>query len=400
MIKLRNFRAALDVARHGSITKASRQLGLSQPAVSRSIQALEKKLGAILFERSAQRVNLTELGHIVFTRSQRAFEHLQQAETLFCGDRGQADLVTPVLSRDAADHELRAAIAIFDHGTISAAAQHLGLTQPALTRSLRLLEERLGTTIFHRTSEGMRSNPSGEYLIRKAKLAFAELRQAIEEISLLNGKGGGRLRVGALPLTRAQLVPIAIDALLLQFPRAEISILHGSYTALLNDLRNGDLDLIVGTIRSSSSTKEIRSVPLFEDDMVVVARPDHSLFQHLSPVLADCMKWPWVLPFIGVPLRELFEKSLRESRLPEPFHVVETDSVAVLRTLLRQSNRLAIVSRHQVHDEIEMNFLRILPIKIGNVNRMIGMTFRRTYIPTPMTKSFIAELEQAALRIA
>jgi LysR family transcriptional regulator of gallate degradation len=310
-----------------------------------------------------------------------------------------AERLSNQLTARAADHELSAFVGVATEGTVSAAARASRLSQPALNRSLRALENRLGVSLFHRTSGGMRLTPAGESLLRRTKLALAEIRQALEEVQALRGMKGGQIRIGALPLSRARLVPLAVDNLLRTYEAADIAIIDGTYESLVTALRLGDIDVLVGTIRRPAPVEGLVSEELFEDDIAVVVAADHPLASRHSVNLQDCVGWDWVLPFKNVPLRVQFEKMLDDAGLSRPQRVIESDSMVTVRTLLMSSQRLAILSRHQVHHEVGWGLLKVLPVRLKGVLRPVGITLRSDYAPTPLARALIAELRAVAAQI-
>lgn len=394
-MKLRKLRAALAVVRSGAVATAARALGLSQPAVTRAVQSLEQEIGASLFHRTSRALVCTEAGELLTARMARAQEHLRLAEAELAGPRSAENLANQ-LTLQAADHEFAAFVGVATEGTVSAAARASKLSQPALNRSLRALENRLGIALFHRTPRGMRLTPEGEILLRRTKLALAEIRQALEELEALKGAKGGYVRIGALPLTRVRLVPVAVENLLRTYRTAEIAIVDGTYESLLTALRLGDLDVLVGTIRRPAPIEGLMSEELFEDDIAVVAGAAHPLAARRSVELRDCLRSGWVLPFKNVPLRVHFEKMLDSAGLPRPQQVIESDSTVAVRTLLMSGDKLALLSRHQVHHEVGWGFLKILPVRLKSVLRPVGLTLRSDYAPTPLAEALLKELRTVA----
>jgi len=391
MLKLRKLRIALAVGNAGTVVGAASELGLSQPAVSRALQSLEQDIGVQLFLRSSAGATLTAAGLALMARFRRALGQLEQAEI--------ALRLAGVLRGQATDHEFRALIGVNETGSLAGAAQRDGLTPAAIAKSLRLLENRVGTSLALRTPQGMRLSAAGEAVYRRAKLAFAEIAHALDDVAALADVAGGRLRIGALPLTRPRLVPAMVDAVLNRFPAAEIAIFDGTYAALLSSLRQGDIDLIVGTIRSPGPVADTRSQVLFEDELAVVVRPGHRLVRQQGLTLEHCLSEDWVLPFKDVPLRMQFEAALTGRGLQRAGRALETDSLIVLRSLLLRGNRLAVVSRHQVLEEVRLGHLTILPLRFAE-RRRIGLTHLDTLLPTALIAAAIEELRSASLRLS
>lgn len=399
--KLRQLRALLAVAQAGRVAKAASSLNVSQPAVTRAIQSLEKEIGVPMFERTRERMVPTRLGALVVDRAERAFDHLTAAENemrRLSRSAGQSVSAT-LLTRFVTNHELNAVITIGDVHSVTSAASLLGVSQPAVNRSLRNIEQRLNVRLFDRTSRGMLPTDSGEILIRRAKLAFLEIRQAMEEIANLSGDAQGRIAIGSLPLPRTYLVPTAVSRFIDEFPNATVSIFDGLYEKLLADLCSGDLDMILGTIREPAPIDGIMSETFFEDGTIVAARNDHPLLQKPSLSFDDLRDARWVMPHSGVPLRQQFEQELEKHGVTIPEHVIETDSTVVTRTLLLDSDRLALVSENQIYEAKSQGLLSALPLKIDVRKRKIGAVMRTDYVPTPAVNALMAQLRSVGQEI-
>ncbi len=401
MPKLRQLRAVVEIEHAGSVGHAAATLNMSQPAVSRSIRTLEDELGIALFTRTRKRMLCTEAGAILIKRSARALDHLRAAELELQGARRseQRALGPRPLSVQAADHELRAVINVAQFGRVTTAASRLTISQPAVNRSLTSLERRLGQPLFHRTPEGMAPTPAGTIVIRRAKLAFSEIRQAKEEIAALLGESRWRVRLGVLPLARVRLVPLAVHRLLQDHPGIEVAIVDGTYGSLLGSLRSGDIDVIVGTIRVPPPADDVGSEELFQDDLVIVSGSGHPVQKRSQVQLADLLTGEWVLPFKGVPIRARFEALLEQERLALPARVIETASLAAMRTLLLQGDRYALVSRHQIFFEEATGLLSPVPLTLTPMPRPVGLTMRRDFVPTPVMQALLGHLRAVAAEI-
>lgn len=399
--KLRQLRALLAVAQSGRVAKAAVQLNVSQPAVTRAIQSLEGEIGVKLFDRTRERMVPTRLGSIIVDRAERAFDHLTGADAelnRLLRASGQAPSTQP-LSRFVSNHELNAVITIGDVHSVTSAAAKLGVSQPAVNRSLRNLEQRLGMRLFDRTAQGMIPTQSGEILIRRAKLALVEIEQGMEEIANVGGQALGRVSIGALPLSRVYLVPMAVNRLLIDFPDAEINIVDGLYEQLVGDLCNGDVDMIVGTLRDPLPVEGVKAETLFEDGMVLAARTGHPIFNNDPITFQHLIGLEWVVPQPGVPLREQFNDMLADNGVPLPEHPIETGSISVKRTIAMGSDRLVAVSRSQIHHEEQYGLLKPLSLVTNVPKRPIGLLTRSDYVPTPAVSAFLKHLRQVGQEI-
>jgi len=400
--KLRQLRALLAVGQTGRVAKAAVRLNVSQPAVTRAIQSLETEIGVSLFNRTRERMVPTQLGSTIVDRAERAFDHLTGAEEdirRLKRPRGQENS-SQQLSRFVSNHELNAVIMIGDVHSVTSAAARLGVSQPAVNRSLRNLEQRLDLRLFDRTAQGMIPTLAGEAIIRRAKLALLEINQGMEEIANLSGQGRGRIAIGALPLSRVYLVPTAVTRLLQDFPQADVVIVDGAYDQLLSGLCDGDVDLVVGTVRDPSPVDGIRSEVFFEDGMVLAARTGHPIFDNADITFDHLKGFEWVVPHAGVPLRNQFNNLLRENNVALPEHAIETGSISVARTIVLGSDRFMAMSRSQIYFEEQLGLLRPLSLATNVPKRSIGAVTRMDYVPTPVGVALLDHLRQVGKEIA
>jgi len=374
-MSMRHLRALLAVARCGTAHKAALSLCVTQPAVTRAIQELEQELGLQLFERTTRSMSLTRAGELLYERTVRALNHLDQAERELIDinivRRPRASLVAKVTHR-----HLRTLVAVAEHHTETSAALHLELSQPSVTRALRELECIVETPLFQRTTRGMLATSAGEVLIRRAKLMFAELAAARDDLASHGNDIGGRIVIGSLPLASTLLVPRAVTLLKKECPSLSVTILEGAYQSLLDGLRCGDIDVLVGVLRDPAPCNDIVQEALFEDQLSVVVRPGHPLTKLKYLTLADVIDAEWVLPYQGAPSRQIFERVLSRAGLAMPRQAIESNALLTIRALLLESDRVSILSRNQIHYEALHDMLVELPIDMRGSERQIGLTMR------------------------
>jgi len=393
-INLRHLRALATVAEAGSISKAAEELFRVSSAVTRSISELEAALEKPLFERRARGMVLNRYGMVVLARAQRIDREFKEA---------RAQLVARGGINAAADpHALFASIlngrrlAVFaslvEKRNMPAVAHEFGITQPAISIALKDLEAGLGVTLLERSARGLVPTPAGEIVAFYFKRVLAELRHIIPDIAASEGTLQGSIHVGALPLGRTQIVPMAIASLLAQHPQLHVATVESPYDALALALRNGDIDFIFGALRTGSEAKDLEQEALFEDRLSVIARAGHPLAR-LRRIDFDILrKATWVLSRRGSPSRELLEKSFSEAREAPPVPAVETGDLALLRGLLLESDMLTAISAHQLRYEIRDSSLVVLKFPLERTRREIGITQRRGAFPSPGARALMEEL--------
>ena len=380
LINLRHLQAVVAIVRSGSITEASRLVSLSQPAVSQGIAKLEEQLGLPLFERAPGRIMPTEAGLLLAGRAEAALR-------LIASNRVTAT-------------QVRALIALARTGSYAGAAARTKLSQPSLHRAVADLALGLGVQLVSRRGRGIVLTPRGKTIARNFALAQAELRSAQEELAGIRGREVGRISVGAMPLSRARLLPAAVAAFHGAHPWVEIAIVEGSHADLIGPLRDGDVDFMVGALRDPPPGDDLRQSPLFVDRPVILARAGHPLAAAGDGINgADLGRFDWIVSAEGTPLRHQWQLMFEAiGRVPPPV-LIECGSVMMVRQLLVQTDFLTLLSPDQVAVELEAGWLVRIADAPGRISRTIGVTTRANWRPTSLQRAFLEALEAQAERI-
>jgi LysR family transcriptional regulator, regulator for genes of the gallate degradation pathway len=394
-VRLRKIWLATMVAERGSFSDAAAVVGISQSAASRAIESLETEFQCALFERRGHSVKATRRGEILLSRAKRAREQLRRAASEFGETRAEAAFGDMMR---ASDHEYRAFIAVYNQTTVSQAAFSLGIKQPSISRSLSRLELRLKQELFERLGFELRATQIGHKLVVPFKLMFRELDQAREEIRLDLGNRKGQVVLGCLPPTRTRLVPDAILALISEYPDVKVRVIDGIFPALFAMLMHGEMDILVGTLRNPLPEGTNAEIMLY-DRVSIVVRPEHPLTRQDVVTLDDCLRYDWILPNSPAPLRQFFDKVVQSHGSNFPERYTEVDSVMVGRSLLCNSDRIAILSYFQVEQEVRWGRLSTVPVLLPDAGRKIGILTKEGYLPTPFAAAFIEALRTVAKQI-
>ena len=227
----------------------------------------------------------------------------------------------------------------------------------------------------------------------------AELAQARDEIAQSLGRPGGRTVIGAMPLARSALVPRAVLAFAAGHPAHAVGILEGPYETLLAALRSGRADILVGALRDPPAPDVVQE-HLFEDPLALIVRMGHPLADAgRAPSLADLAGFAWIAPRAESPLRRQFDllsQQLGQGAVAAP---IECNSLSAARALLLGSDRIMLLSEHQVHHELASAQLVALPHPLGPLSRAIGLTRRRNWHPTAAQARLLEVLREQCQRI-
>lgn len=378
---LRHLRIFLAASDSTSMTRAAELCHVSQPAATQAVAKLERLAGQPLFLRRPQGMFPTRAGETLAVRVRRAFGHLDPA----------IDELAPRLRITATTAQLQALIAMREAENFTLAAKRMGLAQPTVHRAITQLEREAARALFERISYGMVATRPAQALAQAARLAFAELDQAEADLAELLGREVGRIVVGAMPLSRSHLLPRTIARFRERRPTLPIKALDGRYFDLISGLRRGEIDFLIGALRDQAPIGDVEQRPLFDDTLVLIARPGHPLTQGPAPDFADLARYPFVVAPEGTPTRWNFDKVFVEAG-QRPASLVETGSMILMRELLRISDHIGCISRLQVAAELELGPVVQLPFDMPATARPIGLTVRRGWAPTIAQQEFLDAL--------
>jgi DNA-binding transcriptional LysR family regulator len=370
---IRHFAALAATVRHGSVTRASRSVNLTQPAMTQAIARLEAELGCALFERGA--------GGMVPT-----------LPALLLAPRAEA-AIAQIGSPRVTGTQVRAFLALVRGGSYAVAAEATGLAPASLHRAVADLSLALGQRLVDRRGRQVILTPAGQRRARGFGLAMAELRAGLAEVAAWQGRTAGRIVVGAMPLSRAYWLPAAILRFSAKCPDVEIAVVEGSYAELAGPLRDGEIDLMLGALREPSVVDDLRQEPVFVDRPQVIARAGHPLVRLGQPSGADLAAHDWILPSRDTPLRRYWEAMLVQAGAVPPSVRVECGSVLTVRQLLLGSDALTLLSPDQLAVELSAGVLVALPTPVP-VQRMIGVTTRNDWRPTAPQAEFVNFLRE------
>jgi LysR family transcriptional regulator, regulator for genes of the gallate degradation pathway len=403
MPNLRHLSVFAAVARLGSVSAAARAAHLSQPAVTQAIASLERDFGTALFARTARGMEATDAGRHCAARVARVLLRIEEALAAAGPQaRAAARSLYGITSR-----QLHALLAVVEWGGFGAAARALGMTRATLHRAARELERRIGAPLFETTSHGLGPTREALRLCVQLQLALAELAQARAEVAGFSGAERGETVIGAMPLGRSFIVPQTVLRFAARWPGHRISILDGPYDNLLDALRRGRADFLVGALRDSLPADVVQEL-LFEDPLAIIVRRDHPLARMSArgrrgpapigraPPAEALARFAWIAPRRGSPLRRHFERLFRGAAGQPPAEPIECNSLVAARALLLQSDRAMLLSAQQARHELAAGELVALPHPQGRVVRQIGLTLRRDWRPTPVQTELLQMLRAVA----
>ena len=274
---------------------------------------------------------------------------------------------------------------------VGRAAEKLHRTQPALTSSIRRLEEDCGFPVFERAGRGIRLTAAGQVLLKWAQRVRFDMEDAKLEMAAIETGLAGHVRVGIVPTAAQFLLPAAARQLLQEAPDITLRTVVGVVDTLNTLLEQGELDIVIAT--ETPTAPGIASRLLAEDTIVVAASAKHELFRG-KPTLRDLTKYRWALQPPGAPLRDWLDHTFDRRRLPRPDVQVESTMLLMLPTLIAETGLLSFISRHHLGAKGAGSGLKEIPLKETTMTRWLVVTYREKGYLSAAAQRFIELLTQ------
>lgn len=382
------------IAKRGTVSEAADNLFRTQSAVTRSVRELENALGVTLFERHASGMMITDFGKCILPRALRAIAELSEVPELLrklkqrAGEnRHEAEPIWLFNLR-----RLEVFVALHRYHHTKTVAHALGVSQPAISASLKILEKGADMSLFQRTPRGMMPTSAGREIAPFINRAINEITHIKEDIAARQGILTGIVHIGALPLSRTSLLPEAIARVVAQHPCIRIFTNESAFGGLITELRSGDVDFIVGALRKDDEFFDTENITLLEEELVFLVGPNHPLLtRELLP--ADFANAKWILPRSKSPARRLLDKAFVQRGLPILQPVIESGDLAIVRGLLLRTDMIAVVSSQQPSWELDAGVLKQLHYCLPDTRREIGLIFRKGSLHSPAAQAVIETIK-------
>lgn len=237
--------------------------------------------------------------------------------------------------------QLRDLVTVAQRGGLRRAARHLGLAQPAITRSIRDLEHELGATLFERNTTGMELTPIGEAFFRRSVAIQHEIERACDEVRQMQGVASGSISIGLSTVPHVAMLPNVMAPFLRRYPDVTLEIAEGTFPEVEGQIRQGAMDFYIGPVWDGGLTSEFLNEKLFDNRRIVMGRPGNPFSQ--ARALKDLVGASWVTTAVAAtPEIELYP--LFESHgLPRPKIAVRAHSSMSMIMVASSSDLLTLV---------------------------------------------------------
>ena len=276
-------------------------------------------------------------------------------------------------------------ITVVERGSIRAAARHLDVAQPVVTRSIQDLERELKVVLFERGKKGVRLTPMGQVFLRRVTVATQELRRAREELDQLRGEANGSLAIGLSMVPQITALPYALRQFRLRYPNVALDIIDTVYPRIESSLKDGSVDFYVGPVPEEVSV-ELSVEKIFDTRRVIFARKGHPLSG--STTLRDLVDAEWITTSVTHKAEEEIGPLFAQYGLPAPRLVMQAHSALTYVMVLANSDLLMMLPEAWTQFPMWGDTFQAIVVRESLPTRPICVVQRTSFPLTPAAEYF------------
>ncbi len=271
------------------------------------------------------------------------------------------------------------------HLSFRKAAEHLFLTQPAVTLQIKALEDDLGVRLFERGPKGVSLTPQGSLLLGYAQKTAALVAEAEQKLASEDGKMSGDLAIGVSTTIAQYVLPRLIGAFLAEHPRVKLALHSGNTEAIVQLLL--DENVSVGLIEGPARHRDVRTEPFMEDEMVLIVPLDFE-FDRLTH--EQLLSATLLMREQGSGSRRVVESALEKVgfKLKSFKSVMDLDSTEAIKSAVEAGLGIGFVSRWAISKELELRLLRAIEVIGLRVTRHFSLISRAGPEPSGVIGAF------------
>ncbi len=287
-------------------------------------------------------------------------------------------------------------VAVAQSRHLGRAADKMGLSQPAVSKTLTELEEIVGVKLLERNRLGTRLTRDGDIFLAHAVAVQEALNAAQLAVGIGHAPRFETVHVGALPTVAPDLLPLALLAFRRSHPDVRVLAQTASNVALLQSLKAGELDFALARMSDPEMLGGLSFELLYMEPLVLAVRPGHRLAAHAAVDLADVLAYPIVVSAKGTTPRHNTESHFQSHGLKLPSNCLETLSVSLARQVTRESDAIWIAPTGAVRADLQDRILLRLATNTDGTEEPVGLLCRSEGSLSAAAQAFIECLREAA----
>ncbi|WP_330646912.1 LysR family transcriptional regulator [Thioclava sp. FTW29] len=263
---------------------------------------------------------------------------------------------------------------IVEQGGLTEGAEALGKSQPSVSRSMAILEKRLGLSLFEHGRRPLRPTDFGQELAKIGRRIHNLSLEASALVERVQSGRAGYLRMGGTPLFMDGVITPLLADLQEQVSGLQFEQVYGYYDSLASKLRNKTIDLAVLPLPQGQVPIDMVFTPILSGRNVIACRAGHPLTRRRSVELGDIATYSWVAPPQDSPLFRDLKQAIEATGASE--HAKFTFSggtLASITSFLARTDCLTMLPSSVVHMVREMLGITVLPVKVAHPDRQLGL---------------------------
>lgn len=273
-------------------------------------------------------------------------------------------------------------------GSMARAAAQLSITQPAVSYAISELEHAVGAQLLDRSSQGVTPTVCGRALLSRSAIVFNELRHGISEIASLIDPEVGELRIGTTPPMSA-VASAVFNHLVPRHPRMRFELSVGATDALLRQLRQRDVEIVISRLASMAGNDDLSVETLFHDELVVICSRQSKWARRSNVSLADLVQEPWVFPPPTGFLTGIMRGEFEAQGLEFPQATVTTSSTYALSVLVGNGHFLGIHPRAMLTMPNRHPLLTAVDVRLPTTRGAVGLISLKDRTLSPVARLFV-----------
>jgi DNA-binding transcriptional LysR family regulator len=286
--------------------------------------------------------------------------------------------------------DLHILLAVVQQGSMAKAAEHLAISQPAVSKAIADMEHTFGLRLLDRSRSGVEPTAYGRALVTRGQAIFDELKLGIEELAFLADSTVGKLQIASTESVAAGLLPAVLERFSREQPGIRVDVAQAVMnTAHYRDLRERNIDLLIGRIPDPFDESDLEAKIAYDDQVVVVTGRQSKWARSRKLTLSDLVSERWVLPPDDTMPGLLADELFRVGGAEPPRAPITTLSMHLCCQLAASSKFVTMLPGSILRFNALDRPLKILPIKLAPQRRPVGIVTLRNRTLTPAARLFI-----------
>jgi DNA-binding transcriptional LysR family regulator len=271
--------------------------------------------------------------------------------------------------------------AVAEERSFTRAAERLHVSQSAVSRQVKLLEDELGGRLLHRGGKGASPTAPGELLLRLANRVHRDMQDVRSQIAETHGLLRGTLTLAGGMTVCMHVLPRVLKQYRRLYPGVDLRVVSGPTEAILRQLRTHEVDLALLTLPLADRDLEV--VPVLKEEMVVVTAPGHPLARLRSVDARAIARFPLILYEAGSNSRRVQDRLFADAELPLKV-AMETENVEIIKAMVRAGLGITLIPRAAIAREARSGRFGVTRVRGRHLFRETGWVYLKSdHVPRP-----------------